>query len=116
MGSCPCRPAMAPWPRTPWPSIFARCGGAACGATRRGCWDLPKLGSSEFELWRRRLDHAKRMWMHNGWLGDQSPSTMRALVDFYRGEHWKMTEGPGIFSSLDETELVTVNKIFSVWN
>lgn len=75
---------------------------------------MPELGR-EIKLWRRRLDHAERLWRRNGWKGDRNPSTMRMLIDFYRGEHWKHgTEG--LFATLADQDLVTVNKVFSVWN
>ena len=71
------------------------------------------LSANDLKRWRERIRHARDLYRDWGILGDSARgSTMRELIDFYRGDHWKRVDHMG----LEEEALRTVNKIFSVWN
>jgi len=68
-----------------------------------------RLGEKEYKRWQDRLQHAHKVWIEKGLVGNQM-STMRMLLEMYRGNQWGVVKG---FLGLDEAELVTVNKIYS---
>ncbi len=72
------------------------------------------MTKTELKLWRDRLHYAKREWTRRGLIGSHEASTMRLLIDFYRGKQWVDT----VLSSMGlELEMVsTANKIFPIAN
>ena len=69
-----------------------------------------RLGGKEYQRWMDRLQHAHRVWVEKGLIGNQKLSTMRMMLEMYRGNHWGQI---GSYLGLEEEQLVTVNKIYS---
>lgn len=73
-----------------------------------------RMSAKTFEMWRKRLRHAKDTWVRKGLLGTEHPSSLRLLIEFYRGNQWV---GMGdAFADLDEDFRTTVNKVFPIAN
>jgi len=68
---------------------------------------------TNFQRWRKRLDHARRIWIEKGILGRGQPSTMRQLMEFYRSDQWRHAPN---YLGLAKEELRIVNKIFPAAN
>ena len=66
-----------------------------------------------FEIWQQRLTDAKRIWMDKGILGNESDSSMRMLIEFYRSNQWQNMMHWG---GLEPEDLRIVNKIFPTAN
>ena len=74
---------------------------------------MPPEKMTPFDLWRARVEAAKKVWVGRGLIGSSEPSTMRMMMEFYRSNQWVGLEGWG---SLDDEELLVVNKIFPAAN
>jgi hypothetical protein len=70
-----------------------------------------RLGQRDYKRWMDRLQHAHSVWVEKGLIGSQHLSTMRMLLEMYRGNHWGIL-GRSLLG-LDEQDLVTVNKIYA---
>lgn len=67
----------------------------------------------DLEVWRSKLQHAKRVWAEKGIIGTGQPSHMRTLIEFYRSNQWRNLDNWG---GLTDDQLRMVNKIFPFAN
>lgn len=75
---------------------------------------MPELSEAEIDRWRGRLAYARKVWIEHGILGSDRPSTMRVLLELYRGDQWKHVSWENL--GIDADELRVVNKVFPAAN
>jgi hypothetical protein len=75
---------------------------------------MAEMSEKTLEMWRTRLRQAREVWEKHGLIGMSEPSTMRTLIEYYRGEQWRNLGG--FWKGLNGSDLVTVNKIYSITN
>lgn len=71
---------------------------------------MPEL---DLKLWRDRLRWAKDTWMRQGLIGTRSYSSMRVLIELYRGNQWRHI---GDWAGVSGDDQATINKVFPIAN